>query len=82
MWERMGKRMDIYPFFYVYKKLNHLATHLKLTQHFKSIMGSENSSHSVLSDSLLPMYCSLPVSGVHGILKARILESVAIPFSR
>ena len=26
--------------------------------------------------------CSLPVSSVHGILQARILEWVAIPFSR
>ena len=68
--------------FYVYKKLNHLAIHLKRTQHCKSTMESENSSHSVLSDSLLPMYCSLPVSRVHGILKATILEWVAIPFSR
>ena len=29
-----------------------------------------------------PMSCSLSVSSVHGILKARILEWVAIPFSR
>ena len=29
-----------------------------------------------------PMYCSLPVSSVQGILQARILELVAIPFSR
>ena len=29
-----------------------------------------------------PMVCSLPGSSVHGILQARILESVAIPFSR
>ena len=29
-----------------------------------------------------PMDCSLPGSSVHGILKARILEWVAIPFSR
>ena len=29
-----------------------------------------------------PMDCSPPVSSVHGILQARILESVAIPFSR
>ena len=29
-----------------------------------------------------PMDCSLPVSSVHGILQARILEWVAIPFSR
>ena len=29
-----------------------------------------------------PMDCSLPGSSVHGILQARILDSVAIPFSR
>ena len=29
-----------------------------------------------------PMDCSLPGSSVHGILPARILEWVAIPFSR
>ena len=29
-----------------------------------------------------PMDCSLPGSSVHGILQARILEWVAIPFSR
>ena len=29
-----------------------------------------------------PMYCSLPGSFVHGILQARILEWIAIPFSR
>ena len=29
-----------------------------------------------------PMHCSLPGSSVHGILQARILEWVAIPFSR
>ena len=29
-----------------------------------------------------PMVCSLPDSSVHGILQARILEWVAIPFSR
>ena len=29
-----------------------------------------------------PMDCSLPDSCVHGISQARILESVAIPFSR
>ena len=29
-----------------------------------------------------PMDCSLPGSSVHGILQARILESVAISFSR
>ena len=29
-----------------------------------------------------PMDCSPPVSSVHGVLQARILEWVAIPFSR
>ena len=29
-----------------------------------------------------PMDCSPPVSSVHGILQARILEWVAVPFSR
>ena len=40
---------------------------------------SESVSHSVMSD---PMDCSLPGSSVHGILQARILEWVAMPFSR
>ena len=37
---------------------------------------------SVVSNSLNPMDCSLPGSSVHGILQARILEWVAISFSR
>ena len=39
-------------------------------------------SCSVVSDSLRPMDCSPPSSSVHGILQARILEWVAISFSR
>ena len=39
-------------------------------------------SHSVVSDSLWPMDCSLPGISVHGIFQARILEWVAISFSR
>ena len=35
-----------------------------------------------MSDSCDPMNCSLPGSSVHGILQARILEWVAIAFSR
>ena len=35
-----------------------------------------------MSDSCDPMDCSLPVSSVHGILQERILERVAISFSR
>ena len=37
---------------------------------------------SVVSDSLQPYDYSPPVSSVHGILQARILEWVTIPFSR
>ena len=37
---------------------------------------------SVVSNSLQPMVFSPPDSCVHGILQARILEWVAIPFSR
>ena len=48
-------------------------------------------SYQSESESLVPqlcptlldsMHCSLPDSSVHGILQARILEWVAIPFSR
>ena len=39
-------------------------------------------SHSVMSDSLRPMDCSPPGSSIHGIHQARILEWVAISFSR
>ena len=35
-----------------------------------------------MSDSLQPMNCSLPGSSIRGILQARILEWVAMPFSR
>ena len=39
-------------------------------------------SHSVMSNSLRPMHWSLPGSSVHGILQARTLEWLAIPFFR
>ena len=40
-------------------------------------------SHSVVSNSLCdPTDCGPPESSVHGILQARILEWIAIPFSR
>ena len=42
---------------------------------------SKSVSCSVMSDLCNPMGCSLPGSSVHGILQARILEWVAIPFS-
>ena len=43
---------------------------------------SESVSRSVISDSCDPVDCSLPGSSVHGIPPERILEWVAIPFSR
>ena len=43
---------------------------------------TESESHSVLSTLCEPWTgCSLPGSSVHGILQARTLECVAIPFS-
>ena len=39
-------------------------------------------SRLVMSDSCDPMDCSLPGSSVHGILQAKILEWVAVSFSR
>ena len=39
-------------------------------------------SHLVVSDSLRPVDCSPPSSSIHGILQARILEWVAISFSK
>ena len=46
---------------------------------YKLIVGHSLSSCLTLCD---PMHCSTPGSSVHGILQARILESVAISFSR
>ena len=39
-------------------------------------------SHSVISDSCSPMDCSPPGSSLHGIFQAKILDWVAIFFSR
>ena len=38
--------------------------------------------HSVVSDSLHPMDCSLPGFSIHGIFHARVPEWVAVSFSR
>ena len=38
-------------------------------------------SHSVKSDSYNPVDCSPPVSSVHEISQARILEWIAVSFS-
>ena len=46
------------------------------------LLESESVSHTVVSDSCSPMDCSPPGSSVRAILQARILEWVAISFSR
>ena len=52
-----------------------------------STLQGESESRSVVYDSSCPplcdpMDCSRPGSPVHGILQARILDWVAVPFSR
>ena len=47
-----------------------------------ALMREQKWSRSVVSDSCNTMDCSLPRSSVHGIFQARILERVAISFSR
>ena len=45
-------------------------------------ISSDQISRSVVSNFLRPMDCSPPSSSIHGILQARILEWVAISFSK
>ena len=68
--------MDTYfPPFFLYLKSNCL-------NQYHIIYCCESSSCSVTSDSWQPHDCSLLGSSVHGNLQARILEWLAIPFSR
>ena len=66
---------------------DHVLPCLKLSRglllHFKTIQTpcEVKWSHTVVSDSLWPMDCSRG-SSVHGIFQARVLEWVAISFSR
>ena len=46
------------------------------------LINTNTKSRSVMSNSLWPVDCSPPGPSVHGILQARILELVAISFSR
>ena len=48
----------------------------------QSIFINESASHLVMPDFCNSMNCSPPGSSVRGILQAKILEWVAIPFSR
>ena len=47
-----------------------------------SLKGCVCFSRSVVFDSLRPLECSLPGPSIHRILQARIVEWVAITFSR
>ena len=49
---------------------------------FNCLAQNVYASHSVVSDSFHPIDCSPPGSSVYGILQARILKWIAIPFSR
>ena len=48
---------------------------------FSFVIG-DKLSHQVVSNSCNSMDCSLPGSSAHGILQARILQWVALSFSR
>ena len=63
---------------------NHTRWSRKLIRrtHKVTVWGKKKWSRSVVSYSLRPVDCSPPSSSVHGILQARILECVAISFSR
>ena len=59
--------------------------HIIIQKLFRKITMQASSvqfSHSVVSDSWDSMDCRPPVSSVYGILQARILVWVTIPFSR
>ena len=45
-------------------------------------MGKSLDSESITTANIYPMDCSPPDTSVHGVSQARILESVAISFSR
>ena len=55
---------------------------MELVSSFKWKMKSHSVSRSVMPNSYNPMDCNPPDSSVHGILQARILKWVAIPFCR
>ena len=56
---------------------------LILTDHlFSILLHTESASCSVVSHSLWPLDCSPPGSSGHGMVQARILEWIAIPFAR
>ena len=70
---------------YAYVYLNHFAVQLKLTVQINYISISKMTAAKsfqwcpTLHD---PMGCSPPGPSIHGIFQARVLEWVAIPFSK
>ena len=74
----LSKINNIIPFIYATKEIKFFG--INLAKIYR-IYVSENKSLA-MSNSCDPMDYSLPSSSVHGILQARILEWVAIPFSR
>ena len=66
---------------WVYAWLNRLAVPLKPTQHCKSTTWTSEVAQSCLT-LCHPMDWSLPGSFTHGIFRTRVLEWVAISFSR
>ena len=77
----VGERIE--KMIYVYVWLVHYVVQQKLTQHDKAILLLLCLVAKLcLTDSCSPMDCNPPGSSVHGISQARILEWVAISFSR
>ena len=65
-----------------FMELSSMPGPLCLLPHFIFAVILQSISHSVLSGFFYPMDCSPPGSSLHGILQARILECVAISFSK
>ena len=69
----------------IFPLINSTTTHEPLLLYYcfhLTVEKHESVSHSVMSDSWQPMQCSPPGSSVLGILQVRVLEWVAILFSR
>ena len=88
-WKENTDILDTHSFCYVYLPCSRDCAVIKyqLLGHYSMSTGTLECTVKVLvAQSCLifcnPVDCSLPVSTVHGILQARILEWIAIPFSR
>ena len=66
-------------------RTGHSFSDMKILARVQSRLGAlaaEMLSHSVMFNSLQPVDCSPPISSVRGISQARILQWVAISFSK